>query len=110
MDLYFAPLSCSLATRIAIYEAGPDAGFHQVVLSAKQTTSGADYLKVNPKGQVPALVTEQGILTEGPACGSMLPIRRRPPGLRHRPARVSARCCSSGSTTSPLKSIKRCTS
>ena len=67
MELYFAPLSCSLATRIAIYEAGLDAGFHQVVLSTKQTTSGADYLKVNPKGQVPALVTDEGILTEGPA-------------------------------------------
>ncbi len=67
MELYFAPLSCSLATRIALYEAGLDAGFHQVVLSTKQTTDGADYLKINPKGQVPALLTADGILTEGPA-------------------------------------------
>ncbi|MGD9603841.1 MAG: glutathione transferase GstA [Gammaproteobacteria bacterium] len=67
MELYFAPLSCSLATRIALYEAGLDAGFHQVVLSTKRTTDDRDYLAVNPKGQVPALVTDDGILTEGPA-------------------------------------------
>ncbi len=67
MELYFAPLSCSLATRIALYEAGLDADFHQVVLSTKRTSDGRDYLAVNPKGQVPALVTDDGILTEGPA-------------------------------------------
>ena len=67
MELSFAPLSCSLATRIAIYEAGLDAGFHQVVLSTKQTTDGADSLKINPKGQMPALLTADGILTEDPA-------------------------------------------
>lgn len=68
MDLYFAPLSCSLATRIALYESGQPAGFHQVVLSTKRTTAGADYLAVNPKGQVPALVCDDGeILTEGVA-------------------------------------------
>lgn len=68
MQLYFAPLSCSLATRISLYEAGLDAGFHEVVLSTKRTKAGADYLAVNPKGQVPALVTDDGeVLTEGPA-------------------------------------------
>ncbi len=68
MDLYFAPLSCSLATRIALYESGQSAGFHQVTLSTKRTASGADYLAINPKGQVPALVCDDGeILTEGSA-------------------------------------------
>ncbi len=67
MDLYFAPLSCSMATRIALYESGLDANFHQVVLTTKQTTDGADYLAVNPKGQVPAMLTPDGLLTEGPA-------------------------------------------
>ncbi|WP_293676166.1 glutathione S-transferase N-terminal domain-containing protein [uncultured Phenylobacterium sp.] len=68
MDLYFAPLSCSLATRIAIYEAGLPARFHQVTLSTKTLADGQDYLAVNPKGQVPALRTDGGeILTEGPA-------------------------------------------
>ncbi|MEI6417464.1 MAG: glutathione S-transferase N-terminal domain-containing protein [Sphingomonadales bacterium] len=67
MDLYFAPLSCSLATRIALYEAGVPAGFHQVTLSTKQLADGSDYLAINPKGQVPALLTPGGVLTEGPA-------------------------------------------
>lgn len=69
MQLYFAPLSCSMATRITIYEAGLDAGFHQVELSTKRLVAdGRDYREINPKGQVPALVTDGGdILTEGAA-------------------------------------------
>lgn len=68
MNLYFTPLSCSLATRIALYESGQPAGFHQVMLSTKRTAAGADYLAINPKGQVPALRTDDGeVLTEGVA-------------------------------------------
>jgi len=68
MDLFFAPLSCSMAGRIALYEAGIDARFHQVVLSTKRLTTGESYADINPKGQVPALKTPDGsILTEGPA-------------------------------------------
>lgn len=68
MDLYFAPLSCSLATRIALYELDRPAGFHQVTLSTKTLADGSDYRAINPKGQVPALRLDDGsILTEGPA-------------------------------------------
>lgn len=69
MQLYFAPLSCSMATRITLYELGLEAEFHQVGLMAKQLVAdGSDYLAINPKGQVPALRTDSGdILTEGPA-------------------------------------------
>lgn len=68
MDLYFAPLACSLATRIALHESGQDARFHEVVLSTKRTRAGEDYFAVNPKGQVPALRTAEGqFLTEGAA-------------------------------------------
>lgn len=68
MDLYFAPLSCSLATRIALYESGQVATFHQVLLATKRTAAGEDYLAINPKGQVPALRTAEGrFLTEGAA-------------------------------------------
>lgn len=68
MEIYFAPLSCSLATRIALYETGQSATFHQVTLSTKRLQDGTDYLAINPKGQVPALRTEKGdILSEGPA-------------------------------------------
>lgn len=68
MDLYFAPLACSLATRIALHESAQDARFHEVVLSTKRTRAGEDYLALNPKGQVPALRTAEGrFLTEGAA-------------------------------------------
>lgn len=69
MQLYFAPLSCSMATRITFYELGLEAEFHQVGLMNKQLVAdGSDYLAINPKGQVPALRTDDGdILTEGPA-------------------------------------------
>lgn len=68
MDLYFSPLSCSLATRIALYESGQTARFHTVELATKTLADGRDYYAINPKGQVPALVTDSGrILTEGPA-------------------------------------------
>jgi glutathione S-transferase len=69
MDLYFAPLSCSLASRIALYELGLPAQFHEVRLQSKRLAAdNSDYLQINPKGQVPALRTDDGmILTEGPA-------------------------------------------
>ena len=68
MDLYFSPLACSLATRIALHEAGIAAGFHPVTLGTKTLADGSDYLAVNPKGQVPALRLDDGtVLTEGPA-------------------------------------------
>jgi glutathione S-transferase len=68
MELFFAPLSCSMATRIALYETGQKADFTQVTLSTKQTADGRDYWGINPTGQVPALKTDDmGILAEGPA-------------------------------------------
>jgi glutathione S-transferase len=68
MKLYFSPLACSLAVRIALYEAGIDAGFEQVALGTKRTSGGDDYLGINPRGQVPALVLDDGtLLTEVPA-------------------------------------------
>ena len=67
MELYFSPMACSLATRIALYEAGAEATFTAVDLKAKRTAAGADFLAVNPMGQVPVLRTEaDGLLTENP--------------------------------------------
>jgi glutathione S-transferase len=63
MDLYFSPFSCSLATRMALYELDLPANFHQVDLFKKQLVAdGSNYLDVNPKGQVPALRTDDGVL------------------------------------------------
>ena len=62
MNLYFAPLACSLASRIALYEAGANAQFTLVDLKAKRTADGSDFLAVNPMGQVPTLRTDDGVL------------------------------------------------
>lgn len=66
--LYLRPGACSLATHIILEEIGADYDTVEVDLASKRTASGDDYLAVNPKGQVPSLVLEDGqLLTEGPA-------------------------------------------
>ena len=68
MELYFAPLACSLATRIALYEAGAEAKFTEVDLKTKKLADGSDFFAVNPMGQVPVLRIDDGdALTENPA-------------------------------------------
>lgn len=68
MNIYFSPLACSLASRIAIYEAGAEASFHRVDTKAGCTTAGEDYRAINAMGMVPALKTDEGeVLTENPA-------------------------------------------
>jgi glutathione S-transferase len=66
LKLYYAPHTCALATHIVLEEAG--AGYSTVRIDfAKAEQRSSDYLRVNPKGRVPALVTDRGILTETPA-------------------------------------------
>ena len=69
MDLYFSPMACSLATRIALYEASAEAGFLEVDPKTKQVLSdGSDFRSINPLGLVPTLRTEDGtVLTENAA-------------------------------------------
>jgi glutathione S-transferase len=67
MDLYYSPLACSMATRIALYEADAPANFYEVDSKAKRVADGSDFLAINPMGQVPALRTNDGdVLTENP--------------------------------------------
>ena len=68
MKLYYSPGACSLSPHIALAEAGLSADYVKVDLRGKKTEGGDDYLKVNPKGQVPVLDLGGGdTLTEGPA-------------------------------------------
>ena len=68
MKLYFSPAACSLSPHIVLREAGIDAELERVDLKTKRTKSGADFTAVNPKGQVPTFVLDDGqTLTEGPA-------------------------------------------
>jgi glutathione S-transferase len=64
--LYYAPGTCALASHIALEEAGAPYSAERLSFKENQQNS-ADYLKVNPKGRVPALVTDKGVLTETPA-------------------------------------------
>lgn len=66
LDFYYSPGSCALASHIVLEEVGADYRSHRIDFSQNQQQS-ADYLKLNPKGRVPALSTAQGILTETPA-------------------------------------------
>lgn len=65
MKLYYADSVCSLAVRITLHELNIPCEFEAVDLKTKQTKSGSDYLTINPKGAVPALVLNNSqILTE----------------------------------------------
>jgi len=64
--LFYAPGTCALATHIALEEAG--APYEAVLVDfGFQSQRSLEYLAVNPKGRVPALVTDSGTLTETPA-------------------------------------------
>ena len=63
---FFSPGSCALASHIALEDAGADYVARRLHFANKEQQS-PEYLAINPKGRVPALVTPQGILTETPA-------------------------------------------
>jgi glutathione S-transferase len=66
LKLFYALGSCSLASHIALEEAGAD--YEAVAMSTKDGDQRKpEYLAINPKGRVPALVTDRGVLTETPA-------------------------------------------
>lgn len=66
MILYYTPHTCALASHIALEQAGADYQVKRIDFSKNEQRS-PEYLRVNPKGRVPALVTNRGILTETPA-------------------------------------------
>jgi glutathione S-transferase len=63
---YFSPGSCSRASHIALEESGLPYTPQFIDFSTNAQRSDS-FLKINPKGRVPALVTDRGILTESPA-------------------------------------------
>ncbi|AOF92259.1 glutathione binding-like protein [Sinorhizobium sp. RAC02] len=82
MLLYFKPGACSLSIRIVLMEL--DLPFESVEVDTKagKTINGADYCTINPKGYVPALQIEPGIvLTENPAILQYLADLRPQSGL-----------------------------
>ena len=80
LTLYYAPGTCAQAVRIALEEA--QAPYTPVRMDfASQQQRSPEYLAINPKGRVPALVTEHGVLTETPALLAYVPQRFAQPGL-----------------------------
>src|SRR5438105_2447994 len=73
MKLYYSPGACSMSPHIALQEAGLPYDLVRVDLKAKKLEDGSDYLKINPKGQVPALGMDNGqLLTEGAVIVQMI--------------------------------------
>jgi glutathione S-transferase len=73
MKLYYSPGACSLSPHIALLEAGLPYDLVKVDLRSKKLENGDDFLKVNPKGQVPALALDSGeLVTEGPVIVQMI--------------------------------------
>jgi len=65
MKLYYTKGACSLVIRILINELKLKSEYESVDLRAKKTESGEDFFKINIKGSVPALITDDGkVLTE----------------------------------------------
>jgi len=66
LKLFYAAHTCALASHIALEEAGAD--YETVRLDFRTDDQRKpEYLAINPKGRVPALVTDRGVLTETPA-------------------------------------------
>jgi glutathione S-transferase len=66
MKLFYAPHTCSLASHIALEEVGARYSTVRIDFAVNEQQK-PEYLAVNPKGRVPALVTDRGVLTESPA-------------------------------------------
>lgn len=66
LTLFYTPGTCSLASHIALEESGADYEAKRVDFSIHGQRA-PEYLAINPKGRVPALITPRGVLTETPA-------------------------------------------
>jgi glutathione S-transferase len=66
LTLYYAPHTCSLASHIALEDAGAGYELRRISFKAAEQQSPS-YVAINPKARVPALVTPRGVLTETPS-------------------------------------------
>jgi glutathione S-transferase len=93
--LYFSPGACSVAPHIVLEEIGQPYTTELVrvdVGSAAENITHADYLKVNPKGRVPALKVDDRVLTEAPTILTYLARKHPEANLLPTDPEVEARC------------------
>jgi glutathione S-transferase len=82
MQLYYSPGACSLASHIALREAGLNVELMRTDTKTKKLEDGSDYFAVNSKGAVPALRLDNGqVLTEGPVIMQYLADQKPESGL-----------------------------
>ncbi len=93
LTLYYSPGACSMASHIALEETGEPYEVRETLLSTGQHKT-PEYLSVNPRGKVPALVVDGQLLTENTAI--LTYIGRRFPGTGMLPEDplAQARCIS----------------
>jgi glutathione S-transferase len=82
ITLFYAADTCALASHIVLEEVGAEYSTVRVDFATAEQTK-PDYLAVNPKGRVPAIVTDHGVLTETPAI--LLFLAQSFPGARLAP-------------------------
>jgi glutathione S-transferase len=92
LTLYYATNTCALASHIALEEAGAAFETRWVDFGAAEQTK-PDYLRINPKGRVPALVTDRGVLTETPAILAYIAQTHPPLGSRRSTIRSPSPKC-----------------
>src|SRR5205823_10258216 len=109
LQLYFFPMACSLASRIALMEAGIEARYHLVnIWTKKVLEEDGDFWAVSAKGAVPVLVLENGErLTESAAVLQYIADLSRNSGWRRAPASATAIVCRNGSHSSAPRSTRR---
>jgi glutathione S-transferase len=66
IKLYHAVNTCALASHIVLEETGAEYSTVRISFASNEQRS-PEYLAINPKGRVPAMVTDRGILSETPA-------------------------------------------
>jgi len=93
LTLFYSPGACSLASHIALEETGRPYKAVETLLS-KNAHLTPEYLAVNPRGKVPALVMEDGVLTENTAILTYLGMSNPDVGIFPRDVRDQARCIS----------------
>ena len=91
MELYYAPLACSLAAHVTCVEAELPVILRRTDLATKSVEGGGDLRQVNPMAQVPTLVRDDGVvLTENVAVLLFLGDERPSRGLASKEGTLAA--------------------